>query len=68
MNNKIIMDIITIYQQVKNDFVNISEDEVEEIRNRFVDNKKQQMSGDDKANYVFEDEQDDYMDEDEEND
>jgi len=68
MNNKIIMDIITIYQQVKNDFVNISEDEVEEIRNRFIDNQKQQMSGDDKANYIFEDEQDDYMDEDEEND
>jgi len=55
MNNKTIMEIITIYQQVKNDFVNITEDEVEEIRNRFIDNQKQ-ISGDDKANYVFESE------------
>jgi len=55
MNNKTIMEIITIYQEVKNDFVNITEDEVEEIRNRFIDNKKQ-ISGDDKANYVFESE------------
>ena len=41
MNNKTIIEIITIYQQVKNDFVNITNDEVEKIRNIFIDNQKQ---------------------------